>query len=213
MKVLDSPAGCLMALSGVTAVVLWERWLRPWLFTRRQATGLTYKLYLLCSAGHNCMSGQRLPWYPSSACICTYAGDTEPDEQLKLEPLQDTTRPGLAELQLQRPLISFDLETTGFCRAGEYIVEIAAIKLFPDGHQEQLSTLVKPPKSIPPGATKVNTMTHPEGGHLLYPSVQSALSALRTSPCALAAGAWHHRRGMCGRPQLCSAGSAAPCVL
>ena len=102
------------------------------------------------------MPGQLLPLYSFSAYICTSAGSPELVEQLKLGPLaQDTSRPGLAELQLQRPLISFDLETTGFCRAGEYIVEIAAIKLFPNGHQEQLSTLVKPPKSIPPGATKV----------------------------------------------------------
>lgn len=158
MKGLDSSAGCLMALSGVTAVVLWERWLRPWLFTRRQAAGPTMPSCICCiqKATPACMPGQWLPLNSSSACICTCAGHSEAVEQLKLGPLcKDTSRPGLAELQLQRPLISFDLETTGFCRAGEYIVEIAAIKLFPDGHQEQLSTLVKPPKSIPPAATKV----------------------------------------------------------
>ena len=42
----------------------------------------------------------------------------------------------MSKLQLSRPLVFFDLETTGLNLATDRIVEISYVKLFPDGHRE-----------------------------------------------------------------------------
>ena len=48
------------------------------------------------------------------------------------------------KLQLSRPLIVFDLETTGVNLATDRIVEISYYKLFPDGHHEAQTLRIKP---------------------------------------------------------------------
>ena len=53
------------------------------------------------------------------------------------------------ELQLKRPLVVFDLETTGTNVRYDRIVEIAAIKVFPDGRRERFVTRLNPQRSIP----------------------------------------------------------------
>ena len=52
-------------------------------------------------------------------------------------------------LQLSRPLAFFDLETTGTNTAKDRIVEIAIIKLNPDGSKESYSKKVNPEMPIP----------------------------------------------------------------
>jgi DNA polymerase III epsilon subunit-like protein len=47
-------------------------------------------------------------------------------------------------LELVRPLAFFDLETTGIDVAADQIVEIAVLKLLPDGTEETLHTLTNP---------------------------------------------------------------------
>ena len=59
-------------------------------------------------------------------------------------------------LQLHRPLIFFDLETTGVRVETDRIVQIAAIKLHPSGHQEELNKLVNPTVPIPAEATAIH---------------------------------------------------------
>lgn len=63
------------------------------------------------------------------------------------------------ELKLERPLIFFDLETTGTNILKDRIVEISAIKLWPDGREEVKSRRVNPECHIPEEATAVHHIT------------------------------------------------------
>lgn len=63
------------------------------------------------------------------------------------------------ELKLNNPLLFFDLETTGLSVAHDRIVEIAAIKVFPDGHSEEKRRLINPEMHIPKEASDVHHIT------------------------------------------------------
>ena len=58
-------------------------------------------------------------------------------------------------LELQRPLIFFDLETTGVSRESK-IVQIALIKIFPSGEIIEKCRLINPNMPIPPDATNIH---------------------------------------------------------
>lgn len=60
------------------------------------------------------------------------------------------------ELNLRRPLIFFDLETTGTNVTHDRIVELSYIKVFPDGSEEKKSRRINPGIPIPPQATAVH---------------------------------------------------------
>jgi DNA polymerase-3 subunit epsilon len=64
--------------------------------------------------------------------------------------------PAVRVLELVRPLAFFDLETTGIDVATDRIVEIAVIKVLPDGTEETLHTLINPGVPIPASATEVH---------------------------------------------------------
>jgi DNA polymerase III subunit epsilon len=59
-------------------------------------------------------------------------------------------------LQLTRPLAFFDLETTGTDPATDRIVEIAVLRLDPDGGREARARRLNPERPIPPDATAVH---------------------------------------------------------
>ena len=60
-------------------------------------------------------------------------------------------------MQLTKPLIFFDLETTGTNTATDRIVQIGAIKVMPgDGEREEKNVLINPGIPIPPQATAVH---------------------------------------------------------
>lgn len=63
------------------------------------------------------------------------------------------------KLQLKRPLVIFDLETTGTNITNDRIVEISLIKVFPDGHTESKTRRINPGMPIPPEATAVHHIT------------------------------------------------------
>ena len=63
------------------------------------------------------------------------------------------------ELQLTRPLAFLDLETTGTNTAKDRIVEIAVLKLMPDGNIHEKESLINPQMSIPEGASAVHRIT------------------------------------------------------
>lgn len=65
----------------------------------------------------------------------------------------------LIMLQLERPIIFFDLETTGTSIIHDRIVQIAAIKINIDGSEEEKKTLVNPCIPIPKDATEVHGIT------------------------------------------------------
>ena len=59
-------------------------------------------------------------------------------------------------LKLERPLAIFDIESTGVVPQRDRIVEIAVIKLYPDGRQQETVRRLNPGIPIPPGATAVH---------------------------------------------------------
>lgn len=64
------------------------------------------------------------------------------------------------ELKLDRPLIFFDLETTGTNVTHDRIVELSYIKVYPDGHREEKSRRLNPEIPIPAEATAVHHITN-----------------------------------------------------
>ena len=60
------------------------------------------------------------------------------------------------KLKLTRPLAVFDLETTGTAIGVDRIVEIAILKICPDGSEEPYSRRVNPEMPIPPEASAVH---------------------------------------------------------
>ncbi|MCH2031905.1 MAG: 3'-5' exonuclease [Tenacibaculum sp.] len=64
------------------------------------------------------------------------------------------------ELNLTKPLVFFDLETTGINIANDRIVEISILKIFPNGTQESKTWLVNPEIEIPPHVTAVHGITN-----------------------------------------------------
>lgn len=60
---------------------------------------------------------------------------------------------------LQKPLVIFDLETTGTDIAKDRIVQIAFIKIMPDGTQIKKESLINPGIPIPKGASDVHGIT------------------------------------------------------
>ncbi len=62
----------------------------------------------------------------------------------------------MQNLQLTRPLVVFDLETTGINVDKDKIVQIAMIRIEPGGERTTLDTLVNPEQPIPPEASAVH---------------------------------------------------------
>ncbi len=64
------------------------------------------------------------------------------------------------ELKLKRPIIFFDLETTGINIAADRIVEIAYLKIFPDGKKKEECIRINPGIPINTEATKIHGITN-----------------------------------------------------
>lgn len=60
------------------------------------------------------------------------------------------------KLQLKRPIVFFDLETTGTDVAKDRIVEISILKLHPDGKKEVKTRRVNPEMPIPVGSSEIH---------------------------------------------------------
>jgi len=63
------------------------------------------------------------------------------------------------ELNLKKPLVILDLETTGVSIASDRIVEISAMKVSPGGGEEWLTMRLNPGIPISPEATRVHGIT------------------------------------------------------
>ncbi|MDN4754369.1 3'-5' exonuclease [Porphyromonadaceae bacterium W3.11] len=63
-------------------------------------------------------------------------------------------------LQLERPIVFFDLETTGLDISNDRIVEISLLKVFPDNSEEMLHTLINPEMPIPASSTEVHKISN-----------------------------------------------------
>ena len=63
------------------------------------------------------------------------------------------------KLNLKRPIVFFDLETTGVDTSKDRIVEISMIKIMPDGEEITRTRKLNPTIPIPPEATAVHGIT------------------------------------------------------
>lgn len=63
-------------------------------------------------------------------------------------------------IQLKRPLVVIDTETTGAVAFRDRIVEVAMVKIFPDGTRERWERRVNPEVRIPIEATAVHGITN-----------------------------------------------------
>lgn len=62
-------------------------------------------------------------------------------------------------LNLKNPLVFIDLETTGIDIVKDRIVEIAVLKIYPDGKQEVKTRRINPTVPIPPETTAIHGIT------------------------------------------------------
>ena len=60
------------------------------------------------------------------------------------------------DLKLDRPLIFFDLETTGVSVTNDRIVEISVVKVSPDGKKQITTRRINPQMPIPSGASEIH---------------------------------------------------------
>ena len=63
-------------------------------------------------------------------------------------------------IKLDRPIVFFDLETTGIQIATDRIVEISILKVFPNGNKESWTRLVNPEIEIPKEASDIHGITN-----------------------------------------------------
>lgn len=63
-------------------------------------------------------------------------------------------------LKLENPLVVFDIESTGLSPRHDHIIELAAIKVMPDGTEIEKSWLLNPTVPIPPETTKIHGITN-----------------------------------------------------
>ena len=63
------------------------------------------------------------------------------------------------DLNLKRPIVFFDLETTGVDAAKDRIVEISMVKVMPDGSEVVRTRLINPQMHIPEASTAIHGIT------------------------------------------------------
>ena len=64
------------------------------------------------------------------------------------------------ELNLKRPLVVFDLESTGLNITEDRIIELSYVKVYPDGHEESRTLRFNPERVIPQQAIDVHHITN-----------------------------------------------------
>lgn len=64
------------------------------------------------------------------------------------------------KLNLTKPIVFFDLETTGIKIATDRVVEISILKVFPNGNKESKTWLVNPEIEIPKEASDIHGITN-----------------------------------------------------
>jgi DNA polymerase-3 subunit epsilon len=82
-------------------------------------------------------------------------------------------------MHLDRPLLFFDLETTGLDLEKDRAIEIACIKVHPDRRQERFETLLNPQIPIPPEVAELTGIDDAKvAGAPLFREVADSLGAL-----------------------------------
>lgn len=66
------------------------------------------------------------------------------------------------KLNIQKPLVVFDLETTGLDLVNDRIIQISYIKIYPGGREIRENIFVNPQKTIPPEVENLTGITNAE---------------------------------------------------
>ncbi|MBR1549000.1 MAG: ribonuclease H-like domain-containing protein [Prevotella sp.] len=64
------------------------------------------------------------------------------------------------KLNLQKPLVIFDLETTGLDLVKDRVIQISYIKVYPDGREVRGNELINPERNIDPGITQLTGISN-----------------------------------------------------
>ena len=64
------------------------------------------------------------------------------------------------KLNLQKPLVIFDLETTGLDLVKDRVIQLSYIKVYPDGREERGNELINPEKNIEPIITQLTGISN-----------------------------------------------------
>ncbi|MBQ8066149.1 MAG: 3'-5' exonuclease [Prevotella sp.] len=64
------------------------------------------------------------------------------------------------KLNLQKPLVIFDLETTGLDLVKDRVIQLSYIKVFPDGHEVRGNEIINPEKNIDPVITQLTGISN-----------------------------------------------------
>ena len=64
------------------------------------------------------------------------------------------------KLNLKRPLVVFDLETTGLDLVKDRVIQISYIKVYPEGKEERVNQFVNPEKTIPDVVVELTGITN-----------------------------------------------------
>lgn len=64
------------------------------------------------------------------------------------------------KLNLKKPLVVFDLETTGLDFVKDRIIQLSYIKVYPDGREERVNLMVNPGRPIPPEVEALTGITY-----------------------------------------------------
>lgn len=81
-------------------------------------------------------------------------------EQKSLFNDENKKNTGLGNLQLEKPLVVFDLETTGLDIRNDRIIQFAFLRVNPDQTQDEWVELVNPDITIPPESIKIHGITN-----------------------------------------------------
>ena len=85
------------------------------------------------------------------------------------------------KLNLQKPLVIFDLETTGLDMVKDRVIQISYIKVFPDGREVRGNELVNPEKPIPDLITQLTGISDADvKGKPTFKQLASKLSEVFT---------------------------------
>ncbi|HOW96453.1 MAG TPA: 3'-5' exonuclease [Kiritimatiellia bacterium] len=65
----------------------------------------------------------------------------------------------MLKLKLDRPLVVFDIESTGTNKKADRLIDLAVVKFWPDGRAESFAFRVNPERPIPPESTEIHGIT------------------------------------------------------
>ena len=105
--------------------------------------------------------GQReLPGHHPDGCTGRSVGRVEGNEPMELKLIgEHDVKRLIALLALKNPIVFFDIESTGKDPTNDLIVQLAMLKINPEGTTESLTYLVNPGRPIPLEATAVHGIT------------------------------------------------------